>query len=99
MSQEEADLQKVLAALRADYAKLLPQKLIDLSTATQNALNDPNTKNYARSLAHKLRGTAGSYGFHKLSEAAGVLEDLLRPATFSPDEVSRALKACLDAAT
>jgi HPt (histidine-containing phosphotransfer) domain-containing protein len=97
MSQEEADLQKVLATLRTDYAKQLPPKLIDLSKATQNAIADPNTKEYARSLAHKLRGTAGSYGFHALSAAAGVLEDLLRSATFSSEEVSRALHSCLDA--
>jgi HPt (histidine-containing phosphotransfer) domain-containing protein len=97
MSQEETDLQKVLANLRIDYAKQLPQKLIDLTQATQSAIADPNTKDYARGLAHKLRGTAGSYGFHQLSEAAGTLEDLLRSLRFSPDEVSRALAACLAA--
>ena len=97
MSQEETDLQKILANLRADYAKQLPQKLTDLSQATHNAIADPTTKDYARSLAHKLRGTAGSYGFHQLSEAAGVLEDLLRAPSFSAEVVSRALQTCLDA--
>jgi HPt (histidine-containing phosphotransfer) domain-containing protein len=96
MSQEENDLQKVLATLRADYAKQLPQKITDLTEATQRALKDPSNKEQARSLAHKLRGTGGSYGFHKLSEAAGKLEDLLRAPTLSPDDILRALEKVVE---
>jgi HPt (histidine-containing phosphotransfer) domain-containing protein len=93
MSQE-TELQKMLAKLREDYAKQLPQKLDDLSRAVHSAIADPSTKEYARSLAHKLRGTAGSYSFSALSEAAGKLEDLLRATTFSTEDVLNALQQC-----
>jgi HPt (histidine-containing phosphotransfer) domain-containing protein len=45
--------------------------------------------------AHKLRGSAGAYGFSELSGAAGEIEDLLRDAGASgappPDQLRPAL--------
>ena len=76
----EMDLERGLAALRADYGKTLPHKLRELSLALDRALNgpeDPFLLAEARSQSHRLRGTAGSYGFIAIGEAAGRIEDAL----------------------
>lgn len=48
--------------------------------AIAHALKAGNTS-AARALAHTLRGTAGSYGLHAVSTAAGALEDALAQDT------------------
>lgn len=96
---QDNDLQRVLAALRADYAKALPPKILELQQATREAFASAEKRENARSLAHKLRGTAGSYGFRVLGEAAGKLEDILRNPSSPPEEVKAALQAVIEAAS
>jgi diguanylate cyclase (GGDEF)-like protein len=66
-----------LDRLKDQYASLLPEKLDELEAAILGVRSgDPPGR--AIVLAHRLHGTAGSYGFERVSEAARTIEDLLR---------------------
>jgi len=59
-------------ALRVSYVASLPTKLDELAGAVaRRSLED------ARTLAHRLRGTAASYFAPDVSTAAGAIEDAL----------------------
>lgn len=80
-----------MAALRADYAKTLPERLEELSRAVQLAREDPADDDRTRqvkALAHTLRGTAGTFGFRGLSAAAGRIEDAARRRLGQPGAAS-----------
>jgi diguanylate cyclase (GGDEF)-like protein len=89
----------IFAAVRADYMRTLPAKLQDLSERVRGAKRrtDVFLLREIRERAHKLRGTAGSYGFEDVGKAAGVIEEVLRQADASGiavpawDEIDRAL--------
>ena len=66
-----------LSALTADYARKLPHKLADLDAALAPARSDRGALDEATRLAHRLRGTAGSYGLPLIGQAAGRVEEAL----------------------
>ncbi|MCA9691204.1 MAG: response regulator [Myxococcales bacterium] len=73
-----SDLGGALDRLRAAYGQALPAKLDALERLCQEAQGDDAALTKARDAAHKLRGTAGSCGFHDVSRLAGRVELLLR---------------------
>jgi diguanylate cyclase (GGDEF)-like protein len=67
-----------LAALRATYADTLADKLTALEGAVHLIVNDDASGlDSAITKSHRIRGTAGSYGFDTLGNLAGELEDAL----------------------
>jgi diguanylate cyclase (GGDEF)-like protein len=66
-----------LATARAEYARALPGKLRDLARAIREAKLGNDDIATARLRAHKLRGTAGCFGFEEVGTAAGAIEDAL----------------------
>jgi diguanylate cyclase (GGDEF)-like protein len=64
-----------MAELRLEFAKKLPAKLDELDGALQAARGDLGRLGDARTLAHRLRGTAGSYGYPAVGDAVGLIED------------------------
>ena len=70
-----------LDELRRDYKDRLPEIVRGLSTSVRSAHDSGETSTdafeEARLRAHSLRGTAGSYGFFRVSEAAARLETAL----------------------
>jgi diguanylate cyclase (GGDEF)-like protein len=104
-----------LDALRRDYKERLPEIMDGLrdsvrgaQLARQRSGSSPSTVDAkaieeARVRAHHVRGAAGSYGFFRVSEAAGRLEDALDEAQSSQkppawDHVLGALNDTLHAA-
>lgn len=86
------DFRETLRALQARYAAELPERLAAIEAALADPA-DPNGRDgheRARALVHRLRGTAGSYGFAAISEAAARLEDALDAAPADPAAVSSA---------
>src|SRR5262249_14660824 len=82
-----------LTALRVDYALALPGRVRRLATALRALRRAPGTLAHlerARVLAHRLRGTAGSYGFAALGQAAGRIETALFHTTGAPNEAHTA---------
>jgi HPt (histidine-containing phosphotransfer) domain-containing protein len=73
-------IDELLAIARAEYARSLPIKAADLASLVAS-----RAWNQARRAAHKIRGSAGAYGFPELGEAAGTLEDLLLGIRGAPD--------------
>lgn len=70
----------VLAELKRQYRERLPSRIEELGQALAAGRADPSRLEAARLLAHRLRGTAGSYGVPQVGEIAGRLEDLLAAA-------------------
>jgi DNA-binding NtrC family response regulator len=70
-----------LDALRSRYAQNLPQRLAELQTSMATAAQSPPTAPVvadAVMLAHRLAGTAGTYGFFGVAELGAECERLLR---------------------
>ena len=89
-----------MAQLREAYTLELPGKLEELDALIDEARTRPELAKQAASSAHRLRGTAGAYGFKLVGVLAGQIEDLLGEYQSSPlrvrrnlwTEVSRALE-------
>lgn len=77
-----------LAKLREAYGAALPAKLAELRAGLL-AANSVETIDAARMLAHRLRGTAATYGFPDVSDACARIEDALEAnAAPSPDALA-----------
>ncbi len=81
MRDARDEFETLLAAARAEFASRLEEKMRELQE-----LSDRGAWTEVRRAAHKLRGSAGTYGFPKIGEAAAVIEELLIEAEPSPDE-------------
>src|SRR3954471_1935004 len=82
MSGERAEaVRTALAELRAEYVLELPQRVEELAAAIRRARGDWSNVEQVVSRAHKICGTAGSYGFASLSEAAGRIEAVFKAAS------------------
>jgi hypothetical protein len=78
-----------LTALRTDYALALPGRVRSLAQALRAWRRAPGSEAHmerARELAHRLRGTAGSYGFPAVGLAAGRVEDAVLRTAGDPGE-------------
>lgn len=104
---DSSKLAAEFAALRSEFTSKLPGKLRELEAAVVLAKCDRDAIATARGLAHRLRGSSGSYGHADFGEAAGLVENLLaeaqaNPASIRPDlweQIDKALRdtrMCLD---
>jgi HPt (histidine-containing phosphotransfer) domain-containing protein len=75
---------EVLAALRelqAEYGKVLPTLVATLASTLERAKGEQPEEGAleeVRLQAHRLRGTAGSYGFRDVGDAAIRIEETVR---------------------
>ncbi len=69
------DVDALLAAARAEYASRLPSKLAAIADLVARGAWDE-----ARRAAHRLRGSAATYGLAAIGEAAAGLEQLTADA-------------------
>jgi len=82
--------------LRAEYRQGLPDRLAELRAALAAARSGPEGLQEAHRVAHRLAGTAGSYGCHGFGEACGQIEDALSEALQGTDpwpRIDEAFKA------
>lgn len=82
--------------LKVEYGRELPGKLEELRRAVRLARASPGdtaARKLARTLAHRLSGTAGSYGFPDESVAAGVAESQAVACDTAPEAARDALWA------
>ena len=77
MSPGDPRILAALAELREQYARELPQLFTALAAVVAELRADPDVAGDAKGMAHRLRGTAGSYGFQAVSDAAARLESAL----------------------
>lgn len=79
-----------VARATRDYSRSLPSKMRALSAAIARArTGDREGLVAARSLAHRLHGTAGCYGFRDVGDLAAIVDERLASAEWS--EVDRAM--------
>jgi len=97
---KDDEIRAALLELRREYLAELPELLRELSEAVAAAKlgTKRDAMRAAVSRAHALRGTAGSYRFQEISDAAGLIEDGLLgiqggwlPAEQAWPEIERAL--------
>jgi len=95
------DAEAALRALRAGYARALPDRVEHLARcvrAWEDAPGDTQRLDEARIVAHKLRGTVGSYGLVEAGARIGEVEDALLRAAFVYGETGAKEWEELDAA-
>lgn len=91
---DEADsLRQQIEAAAVAFGKTLPGRVDAIREALELAsLGSAVAFAEARKLCHRLRGTAGCYGFHAVGEAAGRVEDELdgrrSPRVLPPHELA-----------
>lgn len=69
------EFEAMLALLSDEFAGRLPARLAEIEAHVQAGESERLAE--AQMLAHKLRGSAGSYGFGLVGSALGVVEDLI----------------------
>ena len=79
--RRSAQLAAAVAELRAEYLPTIPEKLAILESLVLRARaeGDGDSREELRALAHRLRGTMGSYGFAEIGAPIGRIEDALAP--------------------
>jgi len=79
--REDPEGDALLAKARATYAATLPSRVAHvMALATESDWDE------VRRAAHKLRGSAATYGFAELGVAVGQVEDAILEAHGMPDE-------------
>jgi HPt (histidine-containing phosphotransfer) domain-containing protein len=75
----DGDLARELEGLRRAYRDKLIEMLARLGSLVREArkMRDGDEFQAARDLAHRLKGTSGSYGFHECSAQLSRIEDRL----------------------
>ncbi|MDC0721210.1 Hpt domain-containing protein [Nannocystis sp. bb15-2] len=89
----DASVADMLAAMRRDYAGQLPGSLAALAQVVTAAQQGTAAIADARMLAHRLRGTAATYGHPAFGQLAGDLEDRLAAGDLSPAPLGALLVA------
>jgi HPt (histidine-containing phosphotransfer) domain-containing protein len=80
-------IRAALRELAMELAPLLAARAEAISQAFEDARAQPESgdaREKLRVLAHRLRGTAGSHGFHAISRSAGLIEDRILSAPGAP---------------
>ena len=92
-----ADVSAMLAAVTAEYAQALPSKVSQLGHMIEllrRGHRSAELLRETRSVAHRMSGTAGSYGFARVGDSARAVERLVvrlaDGATITPLEWTRA---------
>jgi HPt (histidine-containing phosphotransfer) domain-containing protein len=84
MTEARDELEKLLAAARADFASRLGDKMRELHDLASRGVWAE-----ARRAAHKLRGSAATYGFAKVGAAAATMEEILIGASMAPNDEAK----------
>jgi HPt (histidine-containing phosphotransfer) domain-containing protein len=86
-----SEVDALLAAARAEYASRLPSKVAAMEELAARGAWDET-----RRAAHKLRGSAATYGFAAIGDAAAALEKLAaEAASIDPAVVRGAIERAL----
>jgi HPt (histidine-containing phosphotransfer) domain-containing protein len=95
------NLERKLTALRAGFAEKLSGRLAEIEAAVGALGADPQAPGWRAKLrvvlglAHQLAGSAGTFGFTALGEAARDVEGLCAQALEASDEPGDAVRAAI----
>lgn len=89
-SEHDAALEEVLKSLRGNYLKELPERIAEMKDFVERAKSAEEKQlewlTEAHFIAHRLAGTAGSYGFAELSQASAEMDQYLKKLLKSDGE-------------
>ena len=92
MNGDPDEIQKLLDAARLKYVARLADQLQTCATlADDAAAGDEDARSELKALAHRIRGTAGSYGLTSISKNLAEVEDAIDGEDVSWDDVRAAL--------
>ena len=98
-THERGDASARLAGVRARFATRLVERIDALKAAVDRAKQPDGSPKEAMDLAHRLAGTAGSFGYCDAGDAAAALETLLYEGTLpGPDGEAAADWPAIEAA-
>jgi HPt (histidine-containing phosphotransfer) domain-containing protein len=86
-SAQDPAIEAALAAVRGQFAAALPEKAASIGASLARGAWDD-----ARRAAHRLRGSAGTYGFAPLGATAAAIEELLLAEPVPPEETRQRLE-------
>jgi HPt (histidine-containing phosphotransfer) domain-containing protein len=92
------EIEREIRELSREYVRELPQRfqaLIEQVAQLKNGIGEPGA---AKSEAHKIKGTASSYGVHDVGAQAVIIDDCLKQLSKSADAATPELWARLDLA-
>lgn len=104
LSRGTEEIEDTLLALRAEYARELPERLEELNHTFQQLSAQPDSEfllSELRAFAHKLRGTAASYGFKDIGDCATRIEESILVLQKNPqlaEDVMAEMRAALQEA-
>lgn len=97
----QGEIEAELAELRNHYRRNLGERLAEIEHAMTESRQQPaalESFEAARTLVHRLHGTAGSFGFPRVSAAARGVEELLERVNVSEPESWKAIETELEQA-
>lgn len=96
----QAAIREAFRELQAEYAEGLPELIATLSAAGEAACRsgDAAELRHFQTLAHRIHGGGGSYGFKAVSAAAKVLEEALAEHEASEEPFDDKVRATVLAA-
>jgi HPt (histidine-containing phosphotransfer) domain-containing protein len=83
-STPDPSIDALLEGVRRQFADSLPDKAANIGALLARGAWDE-----ARRAAHRLRGSAGTYGFTAIGATAGAIEELLLGRQGEPDTADR----------
>jgi chemotaxis protein histidine kinase CheA len=95
MNDKPGDFEQALRRLRAEYRAALPARLDTLEAEVARARSEgtPEALRDARGQAHTLKGTSGSYGLDRVSQALLAAEEALDELLGGAEEPERSWSA------
>lgn len=89
MTDADENLERALQALREEYLAAAPERVAELWAALARVQNgDLSAVSALGALAHRLAGSAGSYGFQAVSRQAREADQLCRALAGAGDPPS-----------
>lgn len=92
------EIDREIRALSLEYIRELPERFQFLVKEVAQIKAGRNDPGLAKAEAHKIKGTASSYGAHEIGEQAVIIDDCLKQLTKNPEDVSSELWLRLEAA-
>lgn len=92
------EIEREMKALAVEYIQELPERFRALSAQVSELKEGRGDALQAKSEAHKIKGTASSYGLHDIGEQAVVIDTCLKKVCEKPETVTPALWEELTAA-
>ena len=92
------EIEREIRALAVEYIRELPERFRVLTAQVAELKEGRGQAAAAKSEAHKIKGTASSYGLYEIGQQAVIIDTCLKAICEKPDSLTPELWQSLDAA-